>query len=795
MYKKLTLAGLMIFSSITLFAQSEIKGKLITSDGSPAPEVNVSIRELSITVVSNQEGIFKIGNLKPGNYNLKLTSAGLKSQDKDVSLADNDIKYLEFRLVENLTELQEVIVNAKRTLNSQIVNLGKAPINPMDLPQSIAVINQSVMRDQQSQKLSDVIRNVNGVYLAGTRASTQESFYARGYNFSSNNLFKNGSRVNSGAMPEISSLEKVEVLKGSAAILYGNVAPGGIVNMVTKQPKFKSGGEISLRAGSYGLIKPSVDVYGPITSKIAFRVNGTYENSDSYRESVSSEKFYVNPSLLFKLGSRTQLVLQGDYMDHRFTPDFGIGSYNDTIVPDLPRGRFLGTKWQYNETRQATATANLKHSFNQNWTLNSNVSYQLFDRDYYAVERIQGKANADWYRPLGRIDTRENYYIANIDLVGKLKTGKIEHTLLAGIDADRYFTTAYNFDVTGKTYDTINILDPLKYTPRTDIPVATRITQVQTPVNRYGVYVQDLVNLSNKFKLLAGIRWSKQNSEAVSTTYLLKDSTAKGKAVNVDAFSPRAGLVYQPTKHISIFGSYANSFSPNTGTDVFGNAMEPSIIDQFELGIKNEILDGKLSANLTVYKIVNNNLAQMARYRADGVTINNNSAIKEMAGQTTSIGIEIDMSGEPMKGLALMGGYSFNDMRYTKTKKDKGYFVEGERLVNTPQHTANLSGFYTFQKGTFRGLKLGAAGFYTGKRFGGWNNTYPAPGQPALKTRLIPVEAFTTVDLSAGYCFKKISVMAKLSNLFNTYNYNVHENYSINPIAPRQFIATISWKF
>src|SRR5205085_1330961 len=127
-------------------------------------------------------------------------------------------------------------------------------------------------RGQQAQRLSDVIRNVNGVYVTTTRGAVQESFGARGYGFGSSNLFKNGARINSGVTPEMSSLERVEVLKGSTAILFGQVAPGGILNMVTKQPKFNSGGEVSMRVGSYNLYKPAFDVYGPLSSNIAYRV-------------------------------------------------------------------------------------------------------------------------------------------------------------------------------------------------------------------------------------------------------------------------------------------------------------------------------------------------------------------------------------------------------------------------------------------------------------------------------------------------------------------------------------------
>src|SRR4029079_10042593 len=156
----------------------------------------------------------------------------------------------------------------------------------------------------------------------------------------------------------------------------------------------------------------------------------------------------------------------------------------------------------------------------------------------------------------------------------------------------------------------------------------------------------------------------------------------------------------------------------------------------------------KLSANVTLYKIINNNLAQTAPFKADG-TQNNNTALKELTGETTSDGIEIDINSQPIKGLNILAGYSYNYMRYTDTKAVKGNYVEGERLVSTPGHTANASAFYTLQKGNIKGLKIGVSGFYTGDRFGGYNNTQQAP--PNSKNRLIPVEGFTTVDISAGY--------------------------------------------
>jgi iron complex outermembrane recepter protein len=788
MKKIFTLTLLMLATCLVFGQTGTIKGKVTTTDGQPAAWVNVSLKDLKKGAVTAEDGTFILKSIKEGNYSLVISHTGLITQEKEVTVTDKATVEIDFVLAETAGQLEEVVISGQRSLNKRPVAVGKVAINPLDLPQSVMVVNESLIRDQQAQRLSDVIKNVNGVYLATTRASTQESFSARGYAFSNTNMFKNGSRINSGAMPEMSSLERVEILKGSTAILYGNVAPGGIVNMVTKQPKFNWGGEVSMRAGSYDLYKPSVDVYGPIAKNIAFRVNGTYESARSFRDVVSSERYYFNPSLLFKLGSKTELLVQGDYLNHEFTPDFGIGSIDNRTITPVSRNTFFGAPWQYAKTKQGTAGFTVRHTLNSNWNLTVNGSYQNYKRDYFSTERIQAAANGDWSRPLGRQNTEEDYFIGQVDLNGKFNTGKIGHTLLAGVDADRYLTKAYTYTLASTTYDVINLLDPDKYVPRTDMPTATATRFTETPVARVGVYVQDLVSLSSKFKLLAGIRWSLQEAKRIDTTFLATNTKNTGGVIKTDkAFSPRVGLVYKLREATSLFVSYANSFSVNSGTDVYGNALSPSIIDQFEAGIKNDFFNGFLSVNVTAYRIINNNLAQTAQFAADGVTPNNNTSLKALTGETTSDGIELDVVGHPVKGLDLTAGYSYNYMRYTKTPDAKGNFVEGERLVNSPAHTANATAFYAF-----KGFKVGATYNYIGKRVGGWNNQI---GQTQTYDRRIPVDGFSTLDFTAGYTYKKWSLLAKVSNVTNTYSYYVHENYSVNPIPPTQFVTSVAYRF
>lgn len=772
--------------------QSTIKGTVTTSDGNPAASVNISLIELNRKTSSEGDGTFVLKSITPGTYILKISSIGLESLEKRVTIEQDQTIDVHFILTESSSKLKEVFIIGG-SQNHKAISIGKTNIDPIDMPQSISIISSQTISDQQANRLSDVIKNVNGVALGTSRGSTAENFVSRGYSLGSNNYFKNGSRYNSGAIPEVSTLEQVEVLKGSSAMLFGNVSGGAIVNLVTKKPQFENGGEISMRSGSHSSYKPTADIYGPISKKLAFRLIGTYENNHSYRNEVKSEKYYFNPSFLYKIDEKTDLLVQGDYLNYDLTPDFGIGSLDGKIPTMINRSAFFNTPWAFNKANQTTASATLDRQISNSWKLNFIGSFQQFNRDYYSTERIQADAIGDWSRVLNRTNTSEDYFTAQVNLSGKLKTGTIEHSILIGTDGDQYMNTGHTFSF-NTAYDKINLLDPLKYSARTDIPEALDSLQTKTPTYRLGYYIQDLVSVSEHLKVMAGLRWSYQKALTADIYNLITDVKSKATAApkSDQAFSPRVGVVYQPVQTTALFASYSNNFTVNSGIGVNDQALSPSIVDQFEVGIKNDFLKGRLSANLSVYRIINNNLAQQAQFLKDGITVNTNTSIKELTGQTTSDGVEIDIKGTILPGLSFMGGYSYNFMRYTKTSGRKGSYIEGERLVSNPAQTANASFFYTFNNSTLRGLKVGSSAYYIGKRNAGWNNTHE---QAQAGSRLISLDGFSTFDLTLGYSNNKFSILAKVSNLTNELNYYVHENYSVNPIAPRQFQTTLSYRF
>ncbi len=235
----------------------------------------------------------------------------------------------------------------------------------------------------------------------------------------------------------------------------------------------------------------------------------------------------------------------------------------------------------------------MNHRLNDDWQINALGGYQNYERDYFSTERIQANINGKFARPLGKTNNKQDYFTGQLFLNGSFNTGFISHKLLVGADYenDKTVNLAAGFSP-NITYDTINLIDPSAYTGRIDIPTNwVWNTSAKSPVTRFGSYIQDLISITDQIKLLAGVRWSFQQADRVQTTYLQKNDSLGYGSIQIDkAFSPRVGLVYQPTSRTTVFASYSNSFSPNSGRDIYENPLKPSVIDQYELVLKTIFL-------------------------------------------------------------------------------------------------------------------------------------------------------------------------------------------------------------
>lgn len=701
----------------------------------------------------------------------------------------------------------------------------KSNLTVMENPQALSIVTHEIIEQQQAKQLSDVLQNVNGIYVTSSRGNSQDSFGGRGFILGNDNIFKNGSRINSGVFPEVSGLERVEVLKGANAMLYGNTAAGGVINMITKKPKFNFGGTVGMSAGSWNSYKPTVDIYGPLSKNIAFRVNGTYEHAESFRDVVESEKYYFNPSFLFNLSPKSQLIVEADYLKNNFTPDFGLGAIENkdksySLNTGLGRSTFLGTDWQYQNVEQVSTNATFNHQFTEKWSLNATASYQNYTKDYFSTERVQWGYNPatatrlSWNRPLNRTYNEQNYTSAQVNLNGEFNTGKINHKVLIGTDADygvadsytyydpnikdatkATFGTGYIYGTNGSATGTLYLDDPSTWVGGS-MPDSQKLEKTRINTRRIGVYAQDFISLAKEFKVIAGLRWSYiENMPTINTKF---KTSAKSFVLNSSssdqAISPKFGLVYMPNDNFSAFATYTNSFVANVGKERNGAALTPTNIDQYEIGAKKNLWNNALAINLTFYQILYRNYYQVALTDA-GLQLDPTGLTKDFAGKMRSRGVELDITGNPTENLSIIGGISYNNSVYLDTPEVFGY-VEDQRLVRTPATTANASVFYKFTK-YVPGLKLGASVYYIGDRLAGWNDTKTGANSLQVRngvSRIFELKDYTTVALSAGYEWKKFMIQAKVGNLFDVVNYNVHENYSVNPITPRNYYFTLTYK-
>ena len=782
--------------SVPSFAQQtgSITGKILDEKSKALPLATIYLKETRLGTISDEKGFFVLTSVEGGTYTLVASSIGYSTTEKQVLVTPGKETAVQFALIESTSQLGEVTVIGVRGLNEQVSSIGKSGIRSLDLPQSVMTITKDVLEQQQTLRLSDAIKNVNGLYVMGTTGGNQEELAGRGFAYNSSNTFKNGSRFNNGILPEMSSLERVEVMKGSNAILFGNVAAGGIINLVTKKPKFENGGEVSMRMGSYDFYKPSLDVYGTLDEKkrVAYRVNTTYENTRSFRDEVASRRFYINPSFLVKAGQKTEVLIEADYLEDRRTSDYGTGAIDYTIAP-IPRSRFLGATWSYFDADQTSLTATINHQINSIWKVRMVNAVQNYKTDLFGTTRPNAnnqfiQEDGKWIRGLQRTEVQEKYYLSQLDLTGSFQTGSIHHSVLVGADFDTYNTETVAYTNLAK-YDSINIFDLELYKQRKDIPELSKRTLTKGPTQRTGIYAQDLVSLTEKFKVLAGVRYTYMTRVNNVYTFATKTTPESSVITNVNegAFTPRFGLVYQPVPTTSFFASYANSFNLNSGIDVNSKPLAPSYVDQYEVGVKNDLFKGLLSANVTAYQIVNSNFAQTVII-PPGNSNNIPANAQELAGEVTSKGIEVDVMRKSYHGLSTMAGYSFNETRYTKSN----IYEEGSKLRYNPQHTGNLSLYYSLAEHSFlKHFNIGTGLFYTGNRVAGRSTRTTIPND---SYELMPIPDFLTVDASIGYVAKRFSIRARMSNLFNALSYYVHDDNSVNPIAPRMLSTTLSIK-
>lgn len=632
-----------------------------------------------------------------------------------------------------------------------------------DIPQSIQVVPRQVIEDRGVVRFNELTDNVSGVRpISGYGGISSVGFYIRGFSQGNEN-FRNGFRDFGFLSPRsVANVERVEFLKGPGSVLYGGGAfgVGGVVNTVTKKPLSEPRYQADITIGSYDFYRPTIDLTGPLTSdrSLLYRLNVAYQNAGSFRDFNENEIFFVAPALTWQISNRTKLSLEAEYQRDEFVSDFGFPYEPESLR--LPTNRFLGIPGFNNgKVDGTTITYNLEHSFSDNWRLRQGFNTTLAKGDFQTV--FYGSLQDD-RRSLDRFPTKsqeeqENYTLQN-ELSGKFNTGSLRHNFLIGVELARY---RFSFDFSDAPIDPIDI-----FNPRYDAVIGEFVPRSSRKYgsDNIGIYFQDLIEILPHLKLLAGGRFDINDSSRINR----RANRTDNEQTNSN-FSPRVGLVYQPGKDTSLYFSWSNSFNPQFfGRSRTDEQFQPETAEQFEIGVKQEFFDNRLSANLAFYQLTRQNVLT-----ADPV----DPRFSIQTGEQRSRGIELDITGEILPGWKVIATYAHTDASVTEDR----VIPVGDRLVDAARNSASLWTTYQIQRGNLQGLGFGAGLYYVGDRQAQLPNTIELP-------------SFVRADAAIFYQRDNFRAGVNFKNLFSAKTYETGGN-GLVPGAPFTVLGTASIEF
>ncbi|MGD1939506.1 MAG: TonB-dependent siderophore receptor [Cyanophyceae cyanobacterium] len=581
-----------------------------------------------------------------------------------------------------------------------------------DIPQSVQVIPRQVLEDQGVVRVGEALLNVSGVTPARDFGGSNFSFTARG--FEDARILRNGTlsgEEDQSTVTVPSTVERIEVLKGPASVLYGRAEPGGLINIITKQPESEPSYEIQLRAGSFDFLEPSIDFTGPLSpdGKLTYRLNVAYLKDGLSRDQVEAELFSIAPVIRYEFSEGTDLTLEYEYAEDRRTFDDGIPVAAGFDPFDVSGDLFLGEPDNFFNDSFHRFYLTLNYRFNEDLRLRSIVGGEFEDsainafRSFGSFDEDTGNLERTLFQTS---EFSNSNFSWQTELVADFETGSIKHQLVAGFDLTFSNFTIDPGENTNGNFP-INIFDPdydQEFPPSRPSNI---FLDFDTEENSYSVFLQDLITLTPNLKLLVGGRYDFINTRSdrffavFDENGELQRESDTISEIDDGAFSPRVGIVYQPTDAISLYGSFSRSFVPNSVNTFEGEEIEPERGTQYEIGARVEL--GDISINLAAYDLTKTNIAV-----ADPDNIGFSLAI----GEVNSRGIELDIAGEILDGWNIIASGFINE---TEIMEGDDRFPEGDRLNQAPLSGASLWTTYRIQKGSLEGLGFGAGVFFVGE--------------------------------------------------------------------------------
>jgi iron complex outermembrane receptor protein len=643
----------------------------------------------------------------------------------------------------------------------------------MSTPGSIAVITREEMDVRRAQSIRDLLRYAPGIYFSNDTDFRFQNVSARGFAVET---YLDGLRLQGGPFgaPRVDPylLERAEIITGPASILYGAASPGGILNLVSKRPTENPFGEISVQGGSFDRIQGTFDVGGPVDKDktLLYRVTGIGLNANTQVDNIGEQRFSIAPAWTWRPDIDTTITFLTSYRQDPKGGAFALLPIQGTLVPgtfgQIPRNFFAGDlNFESLKYKQATLGYEFEHRFDDVFTVRQNVRYLHNELNYVEVQPggftttgagptlrlVDGRTiNRNYFSTNENLNT----FAADNQLQAKFNMGPLQHTVLAGLDYQRFdFNNFARFAPT----NTLDILAP-NYTQNIAVPTAI-FQNLDQHLQQRGLYVQDEAKLG-RLTVLGGVRydWAEGNTLAQNTGLRVLNDDQKPTG--------RVGAIYNFDAGVAPYISYSTSFQPTSvGTLLNGQPFKPTTGEQYEAGVKYQPTGYNLMFTAAVYDLKQQNVA--TTISGPGIPANTTAQI----GEVSSRGFEGSVVGSPLPGLSLRGQYSYLDNRIS-APQDVNF---GKRLANTPMHTASLWANYLVQSGPAVGFGFGGGVRYVGDVYSTNANNLTVPTiVPGVSLPAAVVPASTVFDAALSYDFgmrykewKGLSAALNVNNVFD----------------------------
>lgn len=740
----LILIFLTIFSAYCQQSTGTISGTIKAKEGNALNYVSLLLEGTNLGAATNSSGGFTMNNVPPGTYRLIVSRIGYQTIVQKVTVIAGVTSEINLNLSEKNTSLNEIQVRGKREWVSEGLNKIDVPLKY--LPVTANTVSKQLMVQRGVDDLGEAVKSTPGVRPINRYGGFQ-TFHIRGFN--NFVLLTDGVRderhniSTSAPSTNLANVERIEVLKGPASVLFGHSALGGVINIVRNQPGPVFKANFSAAYGSFNTRRLQAGAGGPINSKWSYRVDFGISESDGFRAyGTNTNNFYT--AIQYRPRDGEILDIRMGLNKDTYDTDTGLPVLeNGSLVPNMNlNNRYNDPQDFLHHTRYDFQVRYVKQ-LSKNTKISNQLSYYWDDIDYLSTEELTFNATLDSltrYFPF-YFNHRTKPLQNQLELTHDFNIGGIEQKVLVGYSISIMDRKTYRGDIFGPAkFTTVAVQDPILNQGHLD----HRDTRYQAKLeNVYGIYLQDWLNIGNHLKALVGLRYDIFSGNYFDDKVdVNRNIISEGEKTNIpsQALTYRAGLVYQPIKQLSIFSGYSTYFKPSRRITGDGQVFDPETGFQAEVGGRYS-LNTYLTMTFSGFYLRKNNIVE-----------NLGGGTFRQVGSADSKGVELEVNASPLEGFTLNAGYAYTDIRIREFEGDVTNLLAGNRIAFAPDHLANFWANYQIPKGLLRGFGMSVGVYHTGENFTNASNTYALP-------------AYTILDGSLFYNFGKGEIRLNINNI------------------------------